>query len=124
VRSGYFKGVLLKRCDKCFNWYGKALVHVDPSGMICLCFRCVELENYKINWEIKYTKAEIRRIDTRVYGGYRIGNCNACNERMRLEKHHRSYSVPGDFVWICNYCHKMLHAGYKVNVCCEGYTKT
>lgn len=39
--------------------------------------------------------------------------CTHCLKASRLHGHHEDYSKPLDVVWLCDECHRALHAFYK-----------
>lgn len=39
--------------------------------------------------------------------------CSRCNQKTRLEGHHRDYRKALDVKWLCNFCHKMEHGRVK-----------
>lgn len=41
-------------------------------------------------------------------------NCEHCSSDLRVEAHHVDYSQPLQVVWLCRFCHKKLHHGYRI----------
>lgn len=39
--------------------------------------------------------------------------CSHCNETKRLVGHHEDYTRPLEVVWLCDACHRQLHAFYE-----------
>jgi hypothetical protein len=73
-------------------------------------------ENYRI-WAKRFPEKQRAREKTRHL--IRIGiikkpeNCQICNEKIKLQVHHKDYSNHLDVIFLCLSCHKKQHHKYK-----------
>jgi hypothetical protein len=46
--------------------------------------------------------------------------CSKCSSKMKIHAHHDNYSKPLDVVWLCHYCHRLIHKLMKLDTNIRG----
>jgi hypothetical protein len=73
------------------------------------------MNEYRKQMRLKKDDGLILRARQRVYdaidhGHLKRGPCQSCGFKGRTDGHHKDYSKPLDVIWLCDPCHRQVHA--------------